>query len=216
MNDDVPPGNVTPISHIEKKTNPGRTRQRAASGRRTPERVIIPTLPADGINLAQLKANADTPGKRAWAAFAMRKRMIPFEEIAEFLDYDTPGHAASAVYGIVAATAPTSPEGMETLRGTIIAGLEDQLRRSITMASANEFVDAEGNRYPNHDRIAWHAEARRDYEILARVSGAQAAAQIQLISPEAAELDQIVRAIEARQGRSIVEADVVDVEVIEG
>ena len=212
MTDDVPPDNVTSISHID-KTKSGRTRRRSASGRREPERVIIPTLPDDGINLAQLKANADSPGKRAWAAFAMRKRMIPFEEIADFLEYDTPAHARAAVYGIVAATA--RPEDTETLRLTITAGLEDQLRRSITMASANEFIDGEGTRYPNHDRLAWHAEARRDYEVLARISGAQAAAQIQLLSPEAAELDQIVRAIEAAQGRQIVEADVVDVEVIE-
>lgn len=213
MTDDVPPDNVTSISQLE-PTKSGRTRRRSASGRRESERVIIPTLPDDGINLAQLRANADTPGKRAWAAFAMRKRMIPFEEIAEFLEYDTPSHAKAAVYGIVAATAKA--EDTETLRLTITAGLEDQLRRSITMASANEFVDGEGNRYPNHDRLAWHAEARRDYEVLARISGAQAAAQIQLLSPEAAELDQIVRAIEAAQGRQIVEADVVDVEVLEG
>jgi hypothetical protein len=176
--------------------------------------VVIPTLPKSDIDFEMLKRQADSPGKRAWAAFAMRKRMIPYDEIAEFLDYEGPQQAAAAVYAVVSATA--RPEDTETLRQTIIAGLEDQLRRSITMAAADSFVDSEGTLYPNHDRLAWHKEARQDYEVLARVSGAQAAAQIHLVNPELAELDQIVRSIEAAQGRSVVEADVVDVEVIEG
>ena len=102
----------------------------------------------------------------------------------------------------------------ETLRQTIIAGLEDQLRRSITLASANEFRDKDGNTYPNNDRLAWHREARQDYEVLARVSGAQAAAQVQLINPDSAQMDEVIREIERLQGRGIVEADVLELEEI--
>jgi hypothetical protein len=201
-----PPDNVTPIT---KKARAGR-----GGRRKEPEvrKVLVPTLPQADVSLETLKANADTPGKRAWAAFAMRKRMIPYSEIAEYLDYESAAHAKGAVCAILAAT--VSPEDTETLRHTIVAGLEDQLRRSITMASANSFVDAEGTHYPNLDRLAWHAEARRDYEVLARISGAQAAAQVQ-VTADALEIERVVRAIEAAQGREIIEADVVELGVLD-
>lgn len=205
-----PPDNVTPITKPVRK---GRRRPRDGEKQVEIRKVLVPTLPVADISLETLKANADNPGKRAWAAFSMRKRMIPYSEIAEYLDYESAAHAKAAVCAILAATA--SPEDTETLRHTIVAGLEDQLRRSITMASANSFVDAEGITYPNLDRLAWHAEARRDYEVLARISGAQAAAQVQ-VTADAQEIDRVVRAIEAAQGRSIIEADVVELGVLEG
>jgi hypothetical protein len=175
-------------------------------------RVPYPVLPDADVDLDTLKRQATNPSRRAWAAFAMRKRMIPFTEIAEFLEYETASHAKAAVCAVLQAT--VTPEDTETLRQTIIAGLEDQLRRSITLASANTFRDADGTEYPNTDRIAWHKEARADYDILARVSGAQAAAQVQLLTPEATELDASVREIERLQGREVVEADVLELEEI--
>lgn len=175
-------------------------------------RVPYPVLPDPDVDLETLKRQATNPSRRAWAAFAMRKRMIPFPEIAEFLEYETAAHAKAAVCAVLQAT--VTPEDTETLRQTLIAGLEDQLRRSITLASANTFRDADGVEYPNTDRLAWHREARADYDILARISGAQAAAQVQLLTPDAVELDAIVREIERLQGVEVVEADVLELEEI--
>jgi hypothetical protein len=203
--------NVTPIGNNGKKRGGG-VPAKAPTKTGTNRTIAVPVLPEADIDFETLKRNATNPSRRAWAAFAMRKRMIPFTEIADFLEYETPAHAKAAVVAVLSAT--VKPEDTETLRQTIISGLEDQLRRSITLASANEFRDADGTTYPNHDRLAWHKEARQDYEVLARISGAQAAAQIQVINPDAAQMDEVIREIERLQGRGIVEADVLELEEI--
>jgi hypothetical protein len=145
----------------------------------------------------------------------MRKRSIPYQEIAELLEYPSAEHARGAVAGFIASV-EGKPETVEVMRQTLIGTMEDSLRRSITFASADYFEDADGNRYPNENRLAWHKELRQDVEVLARISGAQAAAQLRLLSPESEELDEIVRRLELAEGRVPVEADdVLVLDVIE-
>lgn len=205
--------NVTEIGHGKRRgggkpANPG--------SKTKVQRVPIPVMPAgyEVIDLDVLKRQATNPTKRARAAFNMKKIGIPLPEIAEFLEYETPGHCFSAICGIVAAEANLDQEGIRVMQASLIAAQEANLRRSITLASATTFRDAAGNEYPNEQQLAWHQEARKDIEVLARISGAQAAVQVQLLSPEAAELDRIVREIEALQGRAVVEADVLELEEI--
>lgn len=218
MTDDPPPPpddddifhNVTDIGNGGRRRGGGKPR--APATKTGTVRVAVPVIPDADIDLEALKRQATNPSRRAWAAFAMRKRSIPYQEIADFLEYENASMAKAAVCGVIAATA--HPEDTETLRQTLIAGLEDQLRRSILMASASSFRDADGKTYPNESRLAWHAQARADFEVLAKISGAQAAAQVQLLTPEAAQLDEIVREIERLQGRAVVEADVLELEEI--
>jgi len=206
--------NVTEIGNRGKRRGGGKPPH---PGSKTKvRRVPIPVMPAgyEVIDLEVLKKQATNPTKRARAAFNMKKVGIPLPEIAEFLDYETPGQCFSAICGIVAAEANLDQEGIRVMQATLIAAQEANLRRSIQLASATTFRDAEGNEYPNEHQLAWHQEARKDIEVLARISGAQAAVQVQLLSPEAAELDAIVREIEALQGRAVVEADVLQLEEI--
>lgn len=169
-------------------------------------RVGIPTLPKGEFDMETLRRNAVNPSKRAYAAYVMRKRSIPYQEIAELLEYPSAEHARGAVAGFIASV-EGKPESVEVMRQTLIGTMEDSLRRSIDFAGADYFEDADGNRYPNESRLAWHKELRQDVEVLARISGAQAAAQIRLLSPESEELDEIVRQLEIASGRSVVEAD---------
>lgn len=177
------------------------------------ERDRLPAVPVSDIDLHALRDEATTAPKKAWAAFAMRKRMIPFTEIAEFLDYGSEAEARNAVVKLLAETA--DPEQTATLRSTLIAGLEDQLQRSIGMASARTLRLPNGKEIRNLDQMSWHAEARRDYEILARVSGAMAPQQVQLISATDEELESLVSQIERAQGKEIVDAEVVELDEIE-
>lgn len=217
MSDEPPPGDKPPRSIVDitrglkSSRPPRRVPAEKKAVEKVVERVVIPTLPISDVDLEYLRRRAETPGARAHLVLMMRRKMIPWPEIVEFLEYESESHARAAFYAAVGKL--SDPRDAEVQRYTIIEGLEDQLRRSIAMASANEFVDAEGNRYPNLDRLAWHAEARRDYELLARVSGAMAAVQVQ-VTAETKEIEQIVRAIEAAQGREIVEADVIELEEI--
>jgi hypothetical protein len=217
MSDDdenAPPSNVIFFAPGQKRP---KTRAKNEPAK-TEKRVIhhaVPTLPQGEIDLGTLQRTALNPSKRAYAAYVMRKRSIPYQEIAELLEYPSAEIARSAVAGFIASV-EGKPESVEVMRQTLIGTMEDSLRRSITFASADYFEDADGNRYPNENRLAWHKELRQDVEVLARISGAQAAAQLRLLSPESEELDEIVRRLELAEGRVPVEADdVLVLDVIE-
>lgn len=225
MSDDPPPPtddddavfrNVTDISNGGKRRGGGLRKQAPSKTGTKAVRVPVPVLPSgyEVVDLEVLKRQATNPTKRARAAFNMKRIGIPLPEIAEFLEYENPSQCFSAICGIVSAEAHIDPKGIEVMQAALVAAQEANLRRSTMMAAASEFRDAEGKVYPNENRLAWHQEARKDIEVLARISGAQAALQVQLISPEAAELDAVVREIERLQGRSIVEADVLELEEI--
>jgi hypothetical protein len=218
MSDDEgkPPSNVITFVPGQKRPKT-RAKNEPAKAEKKVIRVAIPSLPQGEMDMETLRRNATNPSKRAYAAYVMRKRSIPYQEIAELLEYPSSEHARGAVAGFIASV-EGKPETVEVMRQTLIGTMEDSLRRSITFASADYFEDADGNRYPNEARLAWHKELRQDVEVLARISGAQAAAQLRLLSPESEELDELVLAIERAQGRTPVEADdvlVLDVVEIE-
>lgn len=217
MLDDYEPHTASPIVFLPSsqrlKDAAAERAEREAAGRHVPEPIvtIAPAVPGGDMDLETFRRNATNATRRAHAAFAMRKRMIPFEEIAEFLGYPSAAHAKAAVVGFLADTVDPKND-TETLRQTLIGTLEDQVRRAAAFASADYFEDENGNRVPNDQRIAWHKELRQDVEVLARISGAQAAAQIQLINPESAELDEIVRRLQRAEGRVADEPDVLVLE----
>lgn len=215
MSDDesTPPSNV--IVFRPGKKPPTRAKNEPPAEKKPVVRVGIPTLPQGQVDMETLRRNATNPSKRAYAAYVMRKRSVPYQEIAELLEYPSAEHARGAVAGFIASV-EGKPETVEVMRQTLIGTMEDSLRRSIEFAGADYFEDADGNRYANENRLAWHKELRQDVEVLARISGAQAAAQLRLLSPESEELDQIVRQLEIAAGRSVAEAeDVLILDVIQ-
>lgn len=208
-----PPNNV--ITFIPGKKPKTRAKNEPEAEKKRVIRVGIPTVPSSQLDMAELTRNATNPSKRAYAAYIMRKRSIPYQEIADILEYPSAEHARGAVAGFIASV-EGKPETVEVMRATLVGTMEDSLRRSIDFASADYFEDSDGNRYPNENRLAWHKELRQDVEVLARISGAQAAAQLRLLSPESEELDNIVRQLELAAGRSVVEAeDVLVLDVVE-
>lgn len=174
---------------------------------------IVPVVPQGEFDPEALRNEATSPTRMARAAAVMRNRMYSFEDIADFLGYPDARAVRSAVAGYVASL--DGGADLETLRFSLLGALENQVRRSISFASADFFEDEFGNRFPNDQRLAWHKEARQDLEAFARISGAQAAAQIQMIAPEAAELDEIVRQLEIARGHAVEEADVIELDVLD-
>lgn len=206
------PGNVIIFTPGSKGTGESRRLPRATKGKvRT---VTIPIVPTGEADLATLinEAKGDAT-RRTRAAAIMRSRMYSFDEIAQMLGYANGQQARAAVVSHVVSL--DKGNELETLRYSLLGALEAQARRSIMLASADSFRDTEGKIYPNHDRLAWHKEARQDLEALARISGAQAASQIHLTTPESAELDEIVRQLEIAAGRVIEEPEVLVLDVID-
>lgn len=199
------PGNIINFTPTRKRGRPPTTAKGRA--KKIEGRIPVPVVPTGDVNISELIVTAQTdPTSRAYAAAVLRSRMYSFEEIAHLLGYANPTTARSAVVGHVLSL--DKGNDLETLRYALIGALEANARRSITLAAADAFQDADGNVYQNSERIAWHREARQDLEALARISGAQAAAQVKLLTPESAELDELVRQLELAAGRKLVEPDV--------
>lgn len=205
--DEEIPGNVILFVPGPRRGKTGRPRK----GQKVVHRVI-PVVPQSEFNVQELIEQATSPSRKARAAAIMKSRMYTYEEVADFLGYDDARAAASAVAGYVASRDPAA--NLETLRYSLITALESQVRRSLTFASADYFEDDLGNRFPNDQRLAWHKEARQDLEALARISGAQAAAQVHLVGTDSEEFSELMVALQRSRGLIPEEADVLELEVL--
>jgi hypothetical protein len=131
----------------------------------------------------------------------MRVDNVPFEEIARILSLPS---ATDAYQRCVRALAKTHPrEDWETTRQLEIARAEQLLRRSMAMAAAEFFVDAENpdELIPNEDRLRWHQQAGQDLALHATISGAKAPTRVE-ITPTDQEYEALVTEVLRSRGHS--------------
>lgn len=183
-------------------------------------RQLIPELPPLEVDPSKLR----NPDQRAAACVNMKLAGAPFHEIAKELGY---ADAQTAKTAYIAALARMNPvEDWETLRQTEALRAEQQLARSVAMASADYLVvkrtvkDEEGKEYeliehvPNADKLRWHEQAGKDLALHAMITGAKAPARVE-ISADTQELNQMVQVLlqnQASQGE--IEAEVWDAEEV--
>lgn len=167
----------------------------------------IPKLPKFNVTAEDIK-DAD---RRAQACVNLKLAGASWQEIARELSYAS---AKSAQQAYVSALANMYPvEDWETLRQTEALRAEQQLNRSVMMASAEYLVDSEtGERMPNRDRLRWHEQAGKDLALHAMITGAKAPTRVE-VSASVQELNQMVDAIIASSGgENEVEADVFELD----
>lgn len=209
-------------NHLEFERPQSYAEKRAAEGRpRSPKKRLaerIPQLPALDVDPEKLRK----PDQRSVACVNMRIAGAPFHEIAASLEYESAG-AAKAAY--VAALASLYPqEGWEQLRQTEAMRAEQQLRRSIEMASADYLVvhtgefDDDGEeiveRVPNSEKLRWHEQAGKDLALHAMITGAKAPTRVE-VSASVQELNEIANELIAAEGHRDLEADIFDLDEIE-
>lgn len=92
---------------------------------------------------------------------------------------------------------------------------EDQLRRSLAMATADFLVDSDtGEHIPNTDRRLWHDQANKDLALYVAITGAKAPTRVE-ISASTQELNQMVEVLlTAHGGEAEIEADVFEIDSI--
>lgn len=173
-----------------------------------PPRLQIPVLPPLEVDPEDVKK----PDQRAVACVNMRLAGAPFWEIAKVLEYADATSAKAAC--IAAMSRMNPPEDWETLRQQEAMRAEQQLRRSLAMASADYLVDHEtGAKIPNTDKLKWHEQASKDIALHVMITGAKAPARIE-VSASVQELNQMVNALIMKQGGELeeLEADVLEMD----
>lgn len=178
----------------------------------------IPVLPPLGVDPDTLKK----PDQRAVACVNLRIAGTPFHEIAAQLEYESAGAAKAAYTAALANLYPT--EAWEQLRQTEAMRAEQQLRRSVAMASADYLLvhtgelDEDGNeiinRVPNTDKLRWHEQAGKDLMMHAIITGAKAPTRVE-VSASVQELTEIANELIAAEGSRDVEADIFELEELE-
>lgn len=186
-------------------------------GRRRNEPVVgVPSLPPLKVDIDKvLEVSTDRVERRQVAVVNMRLAGAPFYEIAKELGYSTATLARSAYIQALANMNP--PEDWETLRRTEEMRAEQQLARSVAMASAEYLVvhneDGTEERVPNRDRLRWHEQAGKDLALHAMISGAKAPTRME-VSADSQELNRLVDQIITLQGgrQGDMEADILQIE----
>lgn len=178
----------------------------------------IPQLPALQVDPANLRK----PDQRAVACVNLRVAGTPFHEIARLLEYESAGSAKAAYISAMANLFPQ--ESWEQLRQTETMRAEQQLRRSVEMASAEYLivhtgeVDEDGNeivkRVANADRLRWHEQAGKDLALHAMITGAKAPVRVE-VAASVQELNEIANELIAAEGSRDLEADIFDLDEIE-
>lgn len=189
-----------PQRKSEKRAVAGKT-----AAKKKPLKDRIPVLPSLDVDPEKLRK----PDQRAVAAVNMRVVMTPFHEIARVLGYASPGDAKAAVISALANMFPT--EAAEMVRQQEAMRAEQLLGRSMAMASADYFVDANDpdHKIPNADKLRWHEQAGKDLALHAMITGAKAPARME-VTASTQELNQMVSALLIAQegGQLELEADV--------
>lgn len=178
----------------------------------------IPQLPRMAVDPDKIRK----PNQRAMAVVAKRAVGVPWPEIVEELGYESVSSAQTAYIAALANMAPR--ESLEQLRQLEGMRAEQQLRRSVEMASAEYLIvrtgdlDEDGNeivkRVVNADRLRWHEQAGKDLALHAMITGAKAPTRIE-VSASAQELNEIASELIAAEGGGAIEAGIFDLDEIE-
>lgn len=178
--------------------------------------VGIPVLPPMQVDLDEVRK----PDQRAVACVNMRLAGTPWPDVTRELGYATVSTAKAAYISALAHMYPQ--EASETLRHTEALRAEQQLRRSVAMASADYLIvheeDEDGNvverRVPNAEKLRWHEQAGKDLALHALITGAKAPSRIE-ISATVQELNAIASELIAAETAGDIEADIFDLDEIE-
>lgn len=205
---------------------PPEKRKSKKVGEKEQRRKAIPVLPAPPrYNPDEMMDLRGGITKLDEAIVNLRVDNVPFEEIARMLNLPS---AQAAYERMVRTLAKTHPrEDWETTRALEVARAEQLLRRSMAMAAAEFFVDAENpdELIPNEDRLRWHQQAASDLALHATITGAKAPTRVE-ITPTDQEYEALVA--EVLRARGHVEPkeydilaldqipDIEDAEIVEG
>lgn len=195
-----------PLSKAEKRKAAGKApRKPKAPKARIP---VLPTLSTEVENLKR-------PDQRGAAAVNMRLAGAKsFQFIADELGYATAQSAQDAYVSALAHMYPQS--SWETLRQEAALRAEERLRRSLAMANADYFVDANDPKVmiPNVDKIRWHEQSGKDLALHVMITGAKAPTRIEM-SADTQELNGLLQELLLAQGAEPeMEASVWDIDEV--
>lgn len=177
----------------------------------------------DPIPLPPAKALEIIPGReragisdRARSAANLKVDGYTYQEIAEILEFTDAKSAKREVERVLALTHST--DEYETLRLLAATRAEQRLRLSSQMAGAAFLVvtDEDGveTRVVNERQLAWHQAAANDLMNWATIVGAKAPTKIE-ITPDVDAMEALVSRIASAAGHEdLVEADVLELDVI--
>lgn len=181
----------------------------------------------------QVRAATGAPVRSAKAALAMRLQGASNAEIAEMLDYDSPGTARAAWEGILAKSYDdeTDPVAFRKLQS---ARMNRQLKTisSIAFKDTVEIPDPDGSRDQNGNlrmvkvqnprQMEALKEFRNGVESLSRLHGVEAPKVMALMTPDAKELELVVSKVAgaiksgaAVEGNIFGDEDVEDAEIVD-
>jgi hypothetical protein len=174
-------------------------------------RAVIPVLPASTVPIEEIRGK---PDRRARACVNLRIERTPWPEVVRLLEYSSLEEARADFLKAIASM--HREEEAETMRLLTIANAELLLQRSMAMAGADFFVDAEDpeHKIPNRDRLRWHAQAGADLNLLATITGVKAPLRVE-VTPTEEQYAALTAAVLAARGVSpVVEAEVLELEEI--
>lgn len=220
--DEGPDDNVTYLDAERPRKRPA-SKATEKNAEKDKARRLIPVLPPPNLNVSDIDMRGDVTTLDE-AVVNMRITGASFQDIATTLGLPSAGDAQQRLYRAIAKTHPR--EDWETTRALEVARVEQQVARSMAMAGADYFVDAETNeRIPNEDRLKWHAQASQDIALHATITGAKAPTKVE-VTPTDAEYQQLVDLILEQKGvkrdhevdiLALEEIpDVEDAEIVEG
>lgn len=139
----------------------------------------IPTLPEPGTTSREIELARRDSKKRSVACVNLRIEGTPWPEVVELLEYTSVQAARADFHRALADMHPA--EDAETVRRLAALSAEQLFRRSLRMASADYFVDADDpeHKIPNTDRIRWHDQANRDLALWTTITGAKAPVKLE-------------------------------------
>lgn len=153
-----------------------------------------------------------SPGHRARAALRMREAMRSWTDIVWVCGFQNAKQAQAAVTQLLAST--VDDDDVTTARQVFIGTLERQTARSLALAGASHIENPDGEVVRNADQLAWHREAREDLKLLGQAAGLMKAQQIEILNPQSDEIQLLAQRLIEREGRNIVEADVIEWEEV--
>jgi hypothetical protein len=195
-----------PLSKSEKRAAAGKKPKKP----KTP-RPLIPVLPEITTEVEKITK----PTQRAAACVNMRLAGAKsFQFIADELGYANAQAAQDAYVSALAHMYPMS--SWETMRQEAALRAEERLRRSLAMANADYFVDANDPKklIPNADKIRWHEQSGKDLALHVMITGAKAPTRIEM-SADTQELNSLLQELLVAQGAEPeLEASVWDIDEV--
>lgn len=178
--------------------------------------------PDQGVD--ELEKAAAKPPQKARAAVELRLRHASWAEIAETLDYESPLAAQNAVEATLAwlVGAPETYVSMQKQMGMELDLVLRSLAPNAMSSTISDPSDPEPDvkkrkRIANENHLAYVKEYRQTLEQKARLFGLNAPTRVQIDSPDAAALDELVSSVVAAQRGAVpASGNIFDMELADG